>query len=86
MIKRQFLGLDLSTQSLTALVISPSENQIIRYNLNFDRDLPQYNTQDGVPHQKNPNEALLNPLIRLIALEYLLMFHCLLSTLFLSLA
>ncbi len=74
MTERQFLGLDLSTQSLTALVVCPAQNQIIRYSLNFDRELPQYGTQGGIPPGKNPNEALVNPLMWVEAVDRMLLW------------
>ncbi len=44
-----FLGLDCSTQSFTAIMINFSSKRVIyRHSLNFDKDLPHYNTQDGV--------------------------------------
>jgi xylulokinase len=74
MAKRQFLGLDVSTQSLTALVVCPDQNQVLRYCLNFDRELPQYGTQGGVPPGKNPNEALVNPLMWVEAVDRMLLW------------
>lgn len=74
MAERQFIGLDLSTQSLTALVVCPAQNQIIRYSLNFDQELPQYGTQGGVPPGKNPNEALVNPLMWVEAVDRMLLW------------
>jgi xylulokinase len=44
-----FLGLDCSTQSLTAIVVDYSLGDIIyRNSINFDKDLPDYQTQNGV--------------------------------------
>lgn len=44
----QFLGLDLSTQSLTAVVIDPSDGEVHRYSIDFDERYPAYKTQKGV--------------------------------------
>jgi xylulokinase len=44
-----FLGLDSSTQSLTAIIIDFDSGKIIHtYNLNFDKELPHYNAQNGI--------------------------------------
>ncbi|MFX1501445.1 MAG: xylulokinase [Promethearchaeota archaeon] len=44
-----FLGLDCSTQSLTAILIDYDSSKIIyRQSINFDEDLPHYQTQNGV--------------------------------------
>jgi xylulokinase len=49
---RLFLGLDSSTQSLSAIVIDYDARQVVyEHSLNFDKALPQYRTQNGVlPH------------------------------------
>ena len=44
-----YLGLDSSTQSLTAIVIdSDSKAVVYESSLNFDQELPQYGTAHGV--------------------------------------
>ena len=44
-----FLGLDCSTQGFTAIIINFSSSRVIyRHTLNFNEDLPYYNTQDGI--------------------------------------
>jgi xylulokinase len=44
-----FLGLDSSTQSLSAMVIDYDTRKVVyEKSLNFDRALPQYKTQNGV--------------------------------------
>src|SRR5208283_3787717 len=47
-----FLGLDSSTQSLSAVVIDADRRKVVyEKSLNFDQALPQYGTQNGVlPH------------------------------------
>ena len=49
---RLFLGLDLSTQSLSAIVIDYDARKVVyEHSLNFDQSLPHYRTQNGVlPH------------------------------------
>ncbi|MFW9817972.1 MAG: xylulokinase [Candidatus Thorarchaeota archaeon] len=47
--KDLFLGLDCSTQSLTGLIIEFKSGKIkYWYNVNFDEELPQYQTQNGI--------------------------------------
>ena len=50
-----FLGLDSSTQSLSALVIDPSSGEIVReVSINFGADLPAYKSPSGfIPGGKN---------------------------------
>lgn len=44
-----FLGLDCSTQSLTGILIDFNQKKsIFTCSINFDKELPQYNTQNGV--------------------------------------
>ncbi len=47
--KELFLGLDCSTQSLTAIIINFNTGKVIyRNNINFDEELPHYHTQNGI--------------------------------------
>ena len=68
----KFLGLDLSTQSLTAMVIDPAEGSVVRHSLNYDQELPHYGTRDGVPPQEDPTTALVDPLMWIEALDRML--------------
>ena len=44
-----FLGLDSSTQSLSAVVIDLDARKVVHeQSLNFDRALPHYKTKNGV--------------------------------------
>jgi xylulokinase len=45
-----FLGLDLSTQQLKAILLSASSNIVKEAAVHFDDDLPQYNTTNGALH------------------------------------
>ena len=55
MVKRKlFLGLDLSTQSLIALVIDRSGDYLERFSINFDAKYPSYQTEGGVLLGENP--------------------------------
>jgi len=52
---RLILGLDSSTQSLSAVVIDLDTRKVIcEKSLNFDRALPQYKTQNGVIPNRDP--------------------------------
>ena len=52
--KNLYLGLDLSTQSLTARVIDPSEGELQSFSINFDQAYPAYHTQEGVLFGNDP--------------------------------
>jgi xylulokinase len=43
-----YLGIDLSTQSLTAVVIELSSREVIRHSIDFDEGYPSYGTSSGV--------------------------------------
>jgi xylulokinase len=67
-----YLGLDLSTQSLTALAIEVSGRErrvAFEESLDFDTALPQYGTRHGVLPQKNPLVATSSPLMWADALD-----------------
>lgn len=47
--KKYFLGIDCSTQSLTSLLIEENNKNIdFLHSINFDKDLPLYKTENGV--------------------------------------
>lgn len=69
-----FLGLDLSTQSLTALIIDPENGDVIRHSFDFDAELPEYGTTDGVLPSTDPLEAFVNPLMWVEALDRVLLW------------
>lgn len=61
-----YLGLDVSTQSVSAIVIEagPSRRRIVwESSLNFDRDLPEYGTRAGVHDGPRPGEVTSPPLM-----------------------
>jgi xylulokinase len=67
-----FLGIDCSTQSLTGVLINLSKNEIIiRHSINFDEELPHYNTQNGVFSSNGGKVVHSNPLMWVEALELL---------------
>jgi len=68
-----FLGLDASTQSLSAIIIDPATGTVAaRESINFGADLPQYNSPHGfIPGGKN-GEVHADPRMWLEALDLLL--------------
>ncbi len=67
-----YLGLDCSTQSLTAIVIEISGNDrriVFQHSLNFDRDLPEYATTAGVRQGDEPGVVYAPPLMWADALD-----------------
>ncbi|MHA1671946.1 MAG: xylulokinase [Promethearchaeota archaeon] len=72
--KELFLGLDCSTQGLTAVIVDFNSFQIIYKNeVNYDKDLAQYNTQNGVYINDDGITVHSNPIIWTEALD--LLFH-----------
>jgi hypothetical protein len=55
--------LDLSTQSLTALVISPASGVIQQLSIYFDQTYPHYGTRGGVPPSSDPLHVHPDPLM-----------------------
>ena len=67
-----FLGLDSSTQSLSAIVIDLDTRKVIHEkSLNFDQALPQYGTQNGVLPNADPLVKCSSPLMWAEALDRL---------------
>jgi len=67
-----FLGLDCSTQSLTGTLIDFNKKKsVYSYSINFDKDLPQYKTQNGVYIFNGGKVVHSNPLMWIEALELL---------------
>jgi xylulokinase len=67
-----YLGLDCSTQSLTAVVIEVDgglRRVVFNSSLNFDRDFPGYGTSGGVVRGANPDEVFASPLMWADALD-----------------
>ena len=68
-----FLGLDCSTQSLSALIIDAREGSILsEVSVNFENDLPHYQTSSGFVHGDLPGEVFSDPLMWVEALDLLL--------------
>ena len=67
-----FLGLDSSTQSISAVVIDLDRRKVVYdKSLNFDQALPQYKTQNGVLPNRNPLVKHSSPLMWADALDRL---------------
>ncbi len=67
-----FLGLDSSTQSLSAVVIDYDTRKVVyEKSLNFDRTLPHYQTQNGVLPNRDPLVKHSSPLMWAEALDLL---------------
>jgi xylulokinase len=52
-----FFGLDLSTQQLKAIIITESTSVVHESAVNFAKDLPQYETVNGVTLGPGPGEV-----------------------------
>jgi xylulokinase len=69
---RLFLGLDSSTQSISAAVIDLDAGRVVHeVSLNFDRVLPRYGTSDGVLRGEDPTVIHAPPLMWTEALDLL---------------
>ena len=67
-----FLGLDSSTQSLSAVVIDLDKQKVIyEKSLNFDRALPKFKTRNGVLPNRDPLVKHSRPLLWAAALDLL---------------
>jgi xylulokinase len=67
-----YLGIDASTQGLTALVIETREagrGVVFAHTVSFDRDLPSYGTDHGVLPHEDPRVAVAPPMMWAEALE-----------------
>ena len=70
-----YLGLDSSTQSLTAIVIEidrGSRRVVLESSLVFDQSLPQYGTRHGVLPHTDPRSATSSPLMWVEALDLMM--------------
>jgi xylulokinase len=68
-----FLGLDSSTQSLSALVIDAGNKRVVLdESVNFGRDLPSYGSPHGVLPNPDPRVCHSDPLMWVEALDLLL--------------
>ena len=68
-----FLGLDSSTQSLSAVIIDLDTHTVVyEHSLNFDRALPEFKTRNGVLPHLDPLVKHSTPLLWAAALDRLL--------------
>ncbi|HET9834441.1 MAG TPA: FGGY-family carbohydrate kinase [Vicinamibacterales bacterium] len=70
-----YLGLDSSTQSLTAIVVDADKRRravVFESSLQFDRELPQYGTRHGVLPHDDPSIAWSPPRMWADALDIML--------------
>lgn len=66
------LGLDCSTQSLSAIIIDAAEGKIsYEASINFEEELPHYKTTHGFVRGTEPDEFFSNPLMWIEALDLL---------------
>jgi xylulokinase len=69
----QYLGLDSSTQSLSAMIIDTDTGQVVLdRSLNFGQDLPEFASPNGFLHHDDPKIKHSDPLMWVEALERLL--------------
>ena len=67
-----FLGLDSSTQSLTAIIIDFQLKKVLyKASVNFSKDFPEYNTKNGVMISEDEKVVHSYPLMWVEALELL---------------
>ena len=67
-----YLGLDCSTQSLSATVIEidgDTRRVVFQHSLNFDREFPAYKTRSGVLRGREPREVFAPPIMWAAALD-----------------
>ena len=67
-----FLGLDSSTQSLSAVIINSESGSLKEASVNFGNDLPEYGLPSGYDSSVERGEVHSNPLMWLDALDLLL--------------
>src|ERR1700733_6121174 len=67
-----FLGLDCSTQSLSAILIDHDSRRVVyNHSLNFDETLPHYGTLNGILRNDDPLVVHSPPLMWAEALDML---------------
>ena len=71
-----YLGLDSSTQSISAVVIEASDSRrevVFESSINFDETFPRYGTRHGVLPRADPAIAVSSPVMWAEALEAMLL-------------
>ena len=72
-----FLGFDSSTQSLSALLLECAGGErriVLEHTLDFDRELPEYGTRNGVWRQSGTREVTSSPVMWADALDRMMAF------------
>ena len=72
---RLYLGLDSSTQSLTAVLIEATGGEarvVLETSIAFDEVLPQYGTEHGVLPRVDPGLAVSSPVMWAEALDLMM--------------
>jgi len=72
MVPDRFLGLDLGTQSLTAVVIDTVTGDLQQTSINFDQAYPSYGTTDGALISEDPTMVCVDPKMWVEALDDIL--------------
>src|SRR5260221_11177077 len=68
----RFLGLDSSTQSLTALIVDTDTGEVIDRSVGFGARLPRYDSPNGFLANDDPRIKHSNPLMWVEALDLVL--------------
>ncbi len=68
----RFLGLDSSTQSLTALIVDTETGEVRDHSVNCGKGLPQYSSPNGFLPNEDPRVKHSDPLMWVEALDLLL--------------
>ena len=67
-----FLGIDVSTQGAKAVVLDwPDKSIIYKYKIDYDNDLPQYKTINGVITDNKTGSSESDPLMWIDAINLL---------------
>ncbi|ALC47141.1 CG3534 [Drosophila busckii] len=70
--KRTFLGFDLSTQKLKAILLNAELNVVTTAEVKFDSDLPEFRTQGGANPGPNKHEYFVQPVMWVKAMDIVL--------------
>lgn len=68
-----FLGIDVSTRSITAILADPRSGRVEQFSLLFDDAFPSYGTRGGVFSGENPTEVFVDPCMWVEALDSILL-------------
>ncbi|KAH8247205.1 hypothetical protein KR038_000170 [Drosophila bunnanda] len=71
-LKRAFLGFDLSTQKLKAILLNSSLEVVASAEVKFDSDLPEFRTAGGANPGPNKNEFFVQPVMWVKAMDIVL--------------